>query len=127
MTTIVVDAAPAPVSELSVLAPPTTEGGSSEAMILCCVLAEHAVARLCATVEDTSDRLHALVRRVLMHDSHAEILEWRGRVPESERHRRWDNGRRLAAQFWPTVPGVRDLPDLDALGWYTPTIPTQPR
>lgn len=131
MTTAVVDAAPASASEPSA-PPPTTGCGGSEAMILCSALAEHAPALPCATEQDTDERLHDLMRRVLMRQSHAEVLAWRSRVPAEQWRDRWDAARRMAVQFWSTLPGVEDVPDLDALGeagdgWQTPTIPTQPR
>lgn len=132
MSTVI--AARAHASELPVPAP-TTGAGYSEAVLLCSVLAEHAPTQPCATDEETSERLHAIVRRVLMHNSHAEVLAWRSRlhVPGQEWMRRWDAARRAAARYWPSLPGVQDVPDLDTLdeagaAWdgTTAAVPTQP-
>lgn len=130
MTSSLIDAAPAPASEPPV-SEPTTGIGRSEAMILCCVLAEHAPVLPCATDEDTGERLRMIVRRVLMHHSHAEVLAWRTRLNVSGQEWvvRWDAARRAAVKYWPTLPGVGEVPDLYAVdeasaGWVAAAIPT---
>lgn len=135
MTASVVDAAPAPASECPI-PQPTTGIGHSEAIILCAVLAEHAPTLPCATDADTGERLHKIVRRVLMHLSHAEVLDWRTRLPGvtgQEWAVRWDAARRAAQKYWPSLPGVKTVPDLYALdeasvawGGTTAALPTRP-
>jgi hypothetical protein len=106
-------AAPDPAAPESPVADPTTGVGRSEAMIVAAVLAEHGdTAFSCLGMAASEERAHTVVRRVLMHTGHDEVLAWRQRVPLAEHGRRWEAARTAASTFYPHLPGVGELPDL---------------
>lgn len=83
--------------------------GRSEALLVTSVLAEFCGPLASITsLPETYGR--EVVHRLLVRYGHDHALAWMDRVPAVQWRSRWRIAMQVAARLYPTLPGVRQLP-----------------